>query len=652
VTDANVLPCEAPFCISARLQVPILSALTKARRAGYAQFVCAAQFKESLDALLHADLPGDTRALFERRRRRLQREAIGHAASFPFVRIPLVDPDRLLDALRPILGLAFTWPAAIAWAVLLILTGGAIATNWPDALAQSRSLLTAENLPFTYAAFIIAKLLHELSHGVAAKHFARREDTRAEVRTMGVMLLVLVPYPYVDASAAWALRSKWRRAAIGAAGMYAELALAAVAAIVWANTTPGAVNALAFNVIAIASVATVLFNANPLLRYDGYYILSDLTETPNLAQRARDLLHHLVKRYAWGVRTSHAPTRSTTEGVLFAVYAIAAGLYRIVLGVFIVLLVVDMFFIVGVLMAIAVAIIFFGVPIGKLIRFLATDQDLDFHRARAVLTTLIAVAGVGALVGGVPMPRSVRTVGVVEPASRVDVYIAEPGFIDAVHADHETIAAGAVVYRASNPALTADLAAAESRLVEADLTLNAAIATDPAVANIRREQLDVRRTQLDALRAREAALAPTAPIGGVWIPADRHPPIGRFLERGADLGTIADLSTLRVRAPLAEDDATLVIAEGRPTCSLRPFADPATTIDRPTPDPQPLSAPPASIDGGGRPVDGFELVIPLDDAAGALSPGQRVAIRVPLAPQTLAQRARNAIRALIDRPER
>jgi len=118
---------------------------------------------------------------------------------------------------------------------------------------------------------------------------------------MGVMFLVFFPLPYVDASTAWAFRSKWHRAITGMAGVMAELAVASVAAIIWAQTSTGTLHIIAYNVIFVASVSTVLFNGNPLLRFDAYYVLSDLIEIPNLAQRSKNYLYYLVKRYNWGV---------------------------------------------------------------------------------------------------------------------------------------------------------------------------------------------------------------------------------------------------------------------------------------------------------------------------------------------------------------
>ena len=144
---------------------------------------------------------------------------------------------------------------------------------------------------------------------------------------MGIMLLVFMPMPYMDASSAWAFRSKWRRIAVSTSGMFVELAIAAVAAIVWSRTDPGArLNTFAYNVMFIASVSTLLFNANPLLRFDGYYILSDLLEIANLAPRSKQYLYYLTKRYAWGVRNPHNLANTAGAKLWRPVYGILSTL--------------------------------------------------------------------------------------------------------------------------------------------------------------------------------------------------------------------------------------------------------------------------------------------------------------------------------------
>jgi len=248
-------------------------------------------------------LSGDAEALFRRYGRRRTLETQSRLASFLSLRIPLFDPDRLLGALAGALGWVFSVWGLVIWAAMVAMGVAALAGRWEELARASSRAMSGENLPWLYGAFVVAKVVHELAHGVACKVFGSREGAGGEVHAMGVMLLVLLPAPYVDATSAWGLRSKWRRITVGGAGMLAEVALAAAAAMVWTRAAEGSVvAAVAANVIFIAGVSTVLFNANPLLRYDGYYMLSDWLEAPNLQQRSREFIKGVVKRRVWGVR--------------------------------------------------------------------------------------------------------------------------------------------------------------------------------------------------------------------------------------------------------------------------------------------------------------------------------------------------------------
>ena len=160
--------------------------------------------------------------------------------------------------------------------------------NSTTACQNSAPLVDGRNLPWLFLAIGCVKILHELGHAMTCKHFG------GEVHEMGFMLLVFSPCLYCDVSDAWRLRSKWQRIAVSAAGMIVELVLAALATIVWWYAQPGVVQLVALNIMIICTVNTLLINGNPLMRYDGYFIFSDLVETPNLWQRSREAF-----RYFW-----------------------------------------------------------------------------------------------------------------------------------------------------------------------------------------------------------------------------------------------------------------------------------------------------------------------------------------------------------------
>ena len=192
------------------------------------------------------------------------------------MQIPLFHPDRFFQRLEPWLAWCFSFPAFIAWLVILAWAVGDICTYHHRLSDSSANVWAAGNWIWLGLAWLLLKIIHECGHAVACRRFG------GEVREAGVIFILLAPLAYVDVTSSWRLRSKWARIAVAAAGMYVEIFLAAVAAIVWARSPQGAISQVCLNIMTTASVMTVLFNANPLMRFDGYYILSDFLELPNL----------------------------------------------------------------------------------------------------------------------------------------------------------------------------------------------------------------------------------------------------------------------------------------------------------------------------------------------------------------------------------
>ena len=168
----------------------------------------------------------------------------------------------------------------------------------------------------------VTKVLHEFGHGLTCKHFG------GECHEMGVMVLVLTPCLYCNVSDSWLLPNKWARAAIGAGGMYVELVLASVATWIWWYSEPGLLNHLCLNAMFVCSVSTLIFNANPLLRYDGYYILSDITEIPNLRQKSTSVLSRKMGEWFLGLEQPDDPFLPERNQIFFALYSVAASIYQ------------------------------------------------------------------------------------------------------------------------------------------------------------------------------------------------------------------------------------------------------------------------------------------------------------------------------------
>jgi len=244
--------------------------------------------------------------------------------------------------------------------VLLLLGLKALVDESYHLFDQSAGLLAPANLGLLYVGMVLAKLVHEFGHAAACKRYG------GEVHKMGVMLLMFAPLPYMDATASWGFRSRAQRMLVGASGVLSELAVAAVAAMVWANTAPGVINALAYNVIFVASVSTVLFNLNPLMRFDGYHMLVDFLDVPNLFQRSRDQLKYLGEFWVLGIKTAQPVARTSNEAVLLPLYGVISLGYWVGLMSTIIFFIAEQYLDLGVALA---WLMFFSIVVMPVFKF-------------------------------------------------------------------------------------------------------------------------------------------------------------------------------------------------------------------------------------------------------------------------------------------
>ncbi len=483
--------------------------------------------------LLSADTPGDAARLFSRHQKRVRRELATQFFGIFFLRVRLLDPDRFLTRVWPWLRWLGTRWAAVGWAGLVLLGLGMVAAHWDRAVDQSAGVLAPGNLLLLYAAFTVAKLIHEFGHGFAVKAFG------GEVHAMGVTFLVFTPIPYVDATAAWSFRERWKRVIVGCAGMIPELAYAAIAAVVWAGTGTGLVNTIAYNTMITASVSTVLFNLNPLLRFDGYYILSDLLDVPNLQGRSLRQWLHLIEHKVFRARGLESPGRTKAGVAGFLTFGAASWVYRIIVTVTIILLVADRYFGLGLLAGIITAIGAFIIPVVKALKYLLREQRIERVRRRAWAFSAGAVALLILLLGVVPFPQHFRAPGVVRAAGSRDVYTAVAGWAAESQAmSGKQVTAGQNLLRLESPELELEVRAAQADLqqVEArERQMLSDLAAGIEPMKRRREATQLRLTRLEDDRK---SLQLAAPATGQWMAPRSDDWAGLWLPRGARLGEV------------------------------------------------------------------------------------------------------------------
>lgn len=494
----------------------------------------------NLSNLLHYDRGDATATQFERLQKRKSRETQQLFMGIMSIKVPLLDPDRWLERMLPFIRLAFGPVGLLLYLALLLAGGKALMDEAPRLFEQGAGLLAPANLGLLYLGFLLSKALHELSHAAVCKHFG------GEVHKLGLMFLIFAPMPYVDATSAWGFRRRRERVLVGLAGVLAELGLAALAALLWAYTAPGTLNSLAHNIIFVASVSTLVFNLNPLLRFDGYHVLVDLLEVPNLFQRSREQLRYLAERHL--LRLPHAVpgARTPTESWLLPTYGVLSLVYWVLLMFTIITFVAGEYFEVGVALALFMVFISLVLPLYKLLRYLAVGPALAFHRTRAVGITLALMALVVGLLAGVPMPDRVRVTGVVQAGQSRQLHVAGEGFLSELLATPgSAVLAGQPLLRLDNPDLAYQIRLVRMQIEQ--LQAQQVQATAAAVADLSAivRQRQAIEDSLQNLLEREQALEVVAPVAGIWVASDLEGASGQWLARGASAGTVVNQDAWR-----------------------------------------------------------------------------------------------------------
>lgn len=431
------------------------------------------------NGLLLSELPGQGDQLAQRAATKGRQVLLGKLSNILAVRFRGYDPDRLLTGLNRYFGWLFSVPALV-FAILLMLSAllliGAEFDVFRSRLPDFREFFAAKNWGWLALTLCVTKILHEIGHGLACKRFG------GECHEMGLMLLVFTPCLYCNVTDSWMIPSRWKRAAVGAGGMYIELILASLATFLWWYTQPGIVNGLCLDVMFVCSVSTLLFNANPLMRYDGYYILSDLLEIPNLRQKAALVLQRKGAAWVLGLPEPPDPFLPRRRLWLFALFSIASALY----GWFISFSIFWFLYralepwglkVLGQAIAGMMVVTLVILPAWRLVKFFyVPGRASKVKKLRAAIILGLSAASVIGLLC-VPLPYYVTCSFYVQPRGGTAVYVDLPGEVRQIHVQSGTVQAG-------EPLIT--LENIDSRLGEQKLESE-------------REQLAAR---LDALRQR------------------------------------------------------------------------------------------------------------------------------------------------------
>jgi len=479
----------------------------------------------------------------------------------PFwMKLPITSPDRLLERLMPFVGWTHSRTAMLTGLVLCVVALATVATTWDRLVTSSVAVFSPANWIWLFAAWILVKAIHEIGHGVACKRHG------GEVRELGIIFILFVPVPYVDVTSSWRFRSKWQRIHTAIGGMYVELVIAAIAALIWSRTDSAVARHLLYSMMLMASATTLLFNANPLMRFDGYYILADLLEIPNLYSSGSRYLAGLAGRVFLGV-----PAASNLgwqwKDVFVRFYGAAAFCWRILVCISLAIAASVLFHGAGLALAALGLTAWLAPPAMKAIRSVIRHYQVNpWIAVRAgSMAALFACASAALLFA--PWPGACTAPGVIEYRDSIVVRAQSPGFVTTIHVDDgQLVECGDLLLEMSNDELDAECR-----------DLQAAIDQSKARRRIHMEKHEQASAQVElenerALKKRLAEkqrqferLTVRSPVSGTVMARNLDTLLMTYLEEGAEVLAVGDDTHKQLRVSIAqEDSASFRTQEGKP----------------------------------------------------------------------------------------
>lgn len=493
----------------------------------------------------------DLDQLFENRKKAASRDRTSRYGNPLFMRFGLFNPTRIANALLPLTRWLFSRTAFAFWCVLMVIALIATGYAWDELSgAVANNLTSRRGLIILWFVFPLMKVVHELAHAIAIRRFG------GQVAECGLALLVLLPVPYIDGSDSVRFSSKFQRMSVAAAGIVVETTLAAFGLAVWCLVEPGLIKDIALVVAVTGSVSSVLFNGNPLLKFDAYYVLCDFLEIPNLSSRARDYPIYLVKRYLFGIEV-HSPATAPGERFWLAVYGVLSGIYRVVLTAAICLYVASHYFFIGVAIAVWAIALQIVKPFISALRYVLFDPAVRAHRTR-VNSTVISFAvllGLGLFVLQIPHVTAVR--GVVWPQEQavvragVDCFVQELGI-----ANGARVEAGELLLTCEDQQAEAKLEIyrAEHLIVRASLDAT----RDRVDRELLATELEAARELLQQAQVKNQRQSVVSPVSGeVHLPSGANL-VGNFVRQGDLVGYVIHPDRVQIRTLLNQERVALI----------------------------------------------------------------------------------------------
>lgn len=465
------------------------------------------------------------------------------------IRIPLIELDSFTESAAKYFGWLVSWPMAIIWAITCLYGLVSIAMTW-DSLGQV-SVFSRDNVFWMIATWLVLKSIHEFAHVLACKCFG------GKIGKGGILFLLMIPMPFVDVTSAWRFPNKYQRILTSAAGMMLEMFIAAIAAIIWANTSPGALNYHAANVMIAASLHTLLFNLNPLMRFDGYHMLADWLELPNLGNHGQAYVKGIAKKVFFGTKPKDLEYAGF-HGQVIRLYGIAALAWKVMLCLVLSIAAANLLKGIGVLIAVAASVLWFFMPVSELCKYIAVGTDYEAPNRKRFFGVTGAIAAVLILAGFLLPAPTVVTAPVVVDYEPLNIIRAEAGgFISKIHVtDQQSVQEGDLLLELTSNELESEVARAEFELGKSKLRAKS-LQNLGEIGPWQAEQAAVEslQKQLQELVDQKESLQVRAPATGLVIASQLRNDVGKYVTPGTELLSIGCEEQKEAIALVAQNQA-------------------------------------------------------------------------------------------------
>ncbi len=465
------------------------------------------------------------------------------------IKFKLFNPNTALMKIQPYAQWLFSTWFLVVWCAAAIYTLIQVYSHWEHLGSASAGILSGYSWIWLLLIWIGLKVIHEAAHGIACRRYG------GEVPEAGVLLLLFTPMAYVNVTSMWRFPNRWHRIVVSAAGMYVELFISFLAFFVWTRTT-GVIANVAFNVFLMSSVTTILFNANPLMRFDGYFLLSDLLKIPNLYPKGTRWFGDRIKSLLFGIpKTPNICTDAELRRV--AIYGSMAFFWKISISISLIIGAGVLFHGLGLILSGIGATLWIALPIHTQIKSIFGQRSN--HRVNPYRTalsfTVIGLFGLS-LFGILKAPATKSAPAIVQFAEETLLRADADGFIkELLVMDGENVVQGQRLLVLENPSLANDVLTLERRAEEAKIQyriykqqkeLSLAMAELKTHEELN-EQLAEKREEADGLVV-------LAPFDGFVFQRNLENKIGSFAKRGDPLLTIAQRQTKEVVVSIDQRD--------------------------------------------------------------------------------------------------